>query len=38
MRAGAIELLEVSLPDALVTVVGKLATEDLKLVLASLRR
>ncbi|MCI0586370.1 MAG: hypothetical protein L0323_05975 [Planctomycetes bacterium] len=38
LNVGAIELLEVDLPDALVTVVGKLATEDLKIVLASLRR
>ncbi|MGH7150054.1 MAG: hypothetical protein ACREIU_05125, partial [Planctomycetota bacterium] len=38
LRAGAIELLEVDLPDAVVTVVGKLATEDLQLVLASLQR
>jgi hypothetical protein len=38
LQVGAIELLEVDLPGAVVTVVGKLATEDLKLVLASLRR
>ncbi|HET6204006.1 MAG TPA: hypothetical protein VFI25_14540 [Planctomycetota bacterium] len=38
LRSGVVEMLEIDLPGAVATVVGKLSLDDLRLVLASLRR